>query len=255
MVRDLKQTHPQCYHFLMVAEGNRTRRLKNWKSGIRLKGIEELIAHLPEVSAVYQRNRKLRRIAFLIDRAQGDFVTALEATLSGFHLVTFDAMRDVMEIEFLLRDFYYEPSHIAEWLDGGDECRYSKFRPAILRHRHAARFERQPQDLSEAKDYKGHSMFLHVSPYRNPFGEFGLNQSDQGFAADSGFWEMYEHGRRVVHAIHNLRRKVARHLKSPWGPERGLKNFKRGWHATQTMQTVFRALIDVMMKDECTGDA
>ena len=82
--------------------------------GVRLKGYEELIGHLEDLERVFEKSRRLRSISFLVGRARGDFHTALEAALSGFHAVAFDAMRDVMEIEFLFREFYYEPNHIEE---------------------------------------------------------------------------------------------------------------------------------------------
>ena len=255
VLKDLETTRPCLYRYLKGADSNRAERLKHWKSGIRLKGLEDLIVHLPEVAAVYERNRKLRHIAFLINRVHGDFVTAVEATLSGYHLVTFDAMRDVMEIEFLLRDFFFHPEHIDEWLTATDQRRLAKFRPAVLRQRHAARFGKQPQDLSESYDYSGHSKFLHVSPYSNPFGNVGLNVGDIAFAADSGFWEMYEHGRRVLFAIHRLRRKLAKHLSSPLGPERGLKDFRNGWQTTQMWQTLFLAMVEVMNREEEDSNA
>ncbi len=253
-MKDIETTLPNIYESLRLAESNRAERLKHWKQGIRFNGIEELISHLSELTAVYRRNRKLRRIAFLVERARGDFITALEATLSGFHLVTFDAMRDVMEIEFLLRDFCLSPEHIEEWLDANESNRYTRFRPAILRQRYAQHLGKLPQDLGEAADYKGHSRFLHVTPIINPFGKVGLNSGDIAFGADSGFWEMYEHGRRLIFAAHNLRRKVAKHLKAPIGPERGLKNFKRGWQATQTWQGLYMAMVEVILEEGKSGN-
>jgi hypothetical protein len=218
-----------------------------------MAGYEELIFHLGEVVEVYRRNRRLQPIAFLIDRAQADFVTALEATLSGFHTVAHDAMRDVMEIEFLLRDFFFEPDHIHEWITASQKLRNDNFRPSVLRQRHAARLGMKPEDLTEAVDYRGHSMFLHVSPYQYPFGGPGITDHDIAFSADSGFWEIFEHGRRLVFAIHRLRRKVAPHLRSPWGPARGLKSFRDGWQRTQEWQAIFRALTEVA-KEETLED-
>ena len=76
-----------------------------------------------------------------------------------------------------------------------------------------------------------------------------FTDGDIAFSADSGFWEIFEHGRRLLFAIHRLRRKVAPHLRSPWGPERGLRKFRAGWQATQEWQAVFRALIEVAREE------
>lgn len=249
VVKALSETHPTTTSFLRRAEVNRTRRLKYWQHSGRMQGYEELISHLTEVGQVYRRNRRLRPIAFLIDRAQADFVTGLEATLSGFHSVAHDAMREVMEIEFLLREFYHEPDRIQEWLKASPKQQNDKFRPAILRQRHAARHNVKPENLVEANDYRSHSLYLHVTTAKNPFGGPGISDEDIAFSADSGFWEIFEHGRRVLFTIHWLRRKIAPHLRSPWGPKRGLRKVRAAWHATQNSQVIYHALMKVMREE------
>lgn len=253
-LRDLSKTRPKTAWHLSQAQSNREERLSRYFESVRLRGYEELIQHLEELEPVFQNSRKLRPISFLIGRARGDFQTALEAALSGFHSVAFDAMRDVMEIEFLLREFYFEPGHIGQWISCSNQERNNKFRPAVLRQRHAHRLGKSPQDLEEATDYRGHSTFLHVSPYQNPFGSPGLSESSTGFAVDSCFWEIFEHGRRLLFGAHKLRRKLARHIKSPWGPERGLKEFRDAWERTRETEMIFRALLEVL-QDEQNGDA
>jgi hypothetical protein len=74
-------------------------------------------------------------LKFLIDRTIADFETALEATLSGYWAVTFDAMRDVLEIQFLPMDFALTFAHITEWLDADDRTLKNKFEPASVRQR------------------------------------------------------------------------------------------------------------------------
>jgi len=253
LLRDMARSHPKTAAQLSTARSNREQRLARLVPGARLKGYEELINHLETLEPVFEKCKKLRPIAFLVGRVRGDFHTALEATLSGFHSVAHDAMRDVMEIEFLLRDFYYEPQHIERWVSCTDKERNDRFRPALLRQRHARRLGKEPQDLAEA-DYRAHSTFLHVSPHRNPFGGPGLSDSKVPFADDSCFWEIFEHGRRVLFALHQLRRKVARGVKSPSGPERGLKKFRDAWQRTQEMQAIFLALLQAARQSE-TADA
>ena len=46
----------------------------------------------------------MSEVAFLIRRAAADYEMAIEAALSGMNTVVFDAMRDVMEIEYLQID-------------------------------------------------------------------------------------------------------------------------------------------------------
>ncbi len=240
----LAKTHPKTAAHLSQAQSNLKERLSQYLGGARLQGYEELIDHLEKLEPVFKKSRKLRGISFLIVRGREDFQTALAATLSGFHSLVHDAMRDVMEIEFLLRDFYHEPQHIQQWLECIPKERNNRFRPAILRQRHAARLGKQPQNLGEASDYQAHSMFLHVSPYHNPFGGPGLIESTLPFARDMCFWEIFEHGRRLLLAAHRLRRKVASHIKSPRDQQRGLRHFRDAWHRTQEMQSIWSALLE-----------
>ena len=243
LLRRLAKDHPRTAEQLSRAHSNRELRLSQYLGGARLKGYEELISNLEALESVYRKARKLRDIAFLIRRAKGDFETALEAALSGFHAVAHDAMRDVMEIEFLLRDFIFEPSHIDQWLSCTPKERHDRFRPAILRQRHAQRLGKAPQDLGEATDYKAHSQSLHVTPRASPFGGPGLAGATLPFAEDSCFWEIFEHGRRLLFAVHYLRRKLARHVPSPRGPERGLPRVRDAWRRTQEMQSMYVALL------------
>ena len=249
-LRSLKDTHPAIAHYLTIAHKKREKRLHQYGSKIRFDGLEELLTHLEELNGVYRKSKKLCGIAFLIYRVHADFCTAIEASLSGYFGVASDAMRDVMEIEFLLRDFYFEPAHIQEWLGCDENERNNRFRPGILRNRHAAREGILPQDMSEAKDYRAHSIFLHVTPFRSPFGGPGLMPPLIPFGEDACFWDMFEHGRRVLFECHRLRRKLASYIKSPWGLERGLKKFRNGWRGTQEMQQVVFVLLDVIKEHD-----
>ncbi|KIZ17579.1 hypothetical protein [Streptomyces natalensis] len=59
---------------------------------------------------------ELSKLAFIVERTHADFMTALEATLSGYFSVASDAMRDVLEIQYLLMDFAINPGHADDWL-------------------------------------------------------------------------------------------------------------------------------------------
>jgi hypothetical protein len=181
LLNQFAETHPLLAESLRRAHDYRLKRLEHLISGSRLAGLEALSLHLTKLENTFQSHPDLNNIAFLINRVKGDYEKALEAALSGLHSVASDSMRGVMEIEFLLRDFLHEPKHINEWLTSNEKERYKKFKPAALRERHAQRLGNKPQDMSEAVDYKGHSMFLHVSPVLYPFGGNAISKSDDIF--------------------------------------------------------------------------
>jgi len=176
--------------------------------GATLKGCDELLNHLTAVELTFRADSQLKDIAFLIARARGDFETALETTLAGLHAVVFDSMRDVMEIEFLLRDFVDNPGHMNEWLTVSDRKRREKFDPAMLRKRFAERQGSKPEDMIEAKDYKAHSQYLHVTPYSNPFGSPGFVDDSHPGILGAYFWELLEHGRRLIFVIFRLQNNI-----------------------------------------------
>lgn len=182
----------------------------------------------------------------MISRARADFETAVEAGLTGLHGVVADAMRDVMEIEFLLRDFLHEPGHIEEWLNADERTRHNKFRPAILRQRQAQRLQVRPEDMSEATDYRAHSTFLHVNPVRNPLGDKGFSSDQDPITADSWFQEIFEHARRLVLIIHELLT-LSGSGETP-DPATELTEFRRAWELTQDMQAIFLALMNASLR-------
>lgn len=244
LLEQLSARCPTVASGLRTAEDNRTRRLGSYLQGVRIAGLEELLTHLVQVEQAFATRIDLRPIASLAARARADFVTALDALLSGFHSVAVDAMRDVMEVEFLLREFRHAPSKIKIWAQADFKQLNDQFRPAVLRQLHANRVGAKPQDLAEAADYKAHSSFLHVTPYQGPFGGPGIVADSVPFAADGCFWEIFEHARRLLFEFHALKRVVARRLPMPAGPRRGLKAVREAWRRTQEMQAIFLALIE-----------
>jgi hypothetical protein len=214
-----------------------------------LTGLEELLTHLAEVEQALAIRADLRPIASLAARARADFVTALDALLSGFHAVAVDAMRDVMEIEFLLREFRHAPDKIKVWAQADFKQLNDQFRPAVLRQLHANGVGAKPQDLSEAADYKAHSSFLHVTPYQGIFGGPGIVADNVPFATDGCFWEIYEHARRLLFEFHALKRVVAARLRMPAGPRKGLKAAREAWKRTQEMQAIFLALVEAAAEE------
>lgn len=252
VVTALMKSHPKLARHLRVAEELRRNRLKRYANGLRLRGLEELLTHLEELELNFQKHKTLRLTSFLLLRAREAFVTSLEAVLSGYNTVAFDAMRFVMEIEFLFRDFRYNGHHLKDWLTCSEKDRYGRFRPAILRERNAKRLKKVTKDLSEAIDYKAHSRIVHVGPFKNPFsGTAGLSTPDFPFGEDAPFWDIFEHARRLLLQVHGFQRRHAPRITMPRGlKDDGLPKFKKAWEATQQMQGMAYALTKVAITSE-----
>ena len=150
-LQQLADKYPHLTEPLIRAALNRTIRLRAWtESDRQLAACDEILAYLSAIDQYFRENYVLTKIVFLVHRAYGDFVTAIEGSLSGFHKVVSDAMRDVMEIEFLIRDFTIFPSNLDEWLSGSEKVRRNKYSSAALRRRYAASKSNNPQDMNEA---------------------------------------------------------------------------------------------------------
>jgi len=103
-------------------------------------------------------------------------------------------MRDVMEIEFLLRDFAAEPRNLDTWLAADFKTLSDRFRANHLGQRHAGRLGKRPEELGEHSDYKAHSFALHVTPWPSPFSAKGFRGADVSFGIDMAFWELFDTG-------------------------------------------------------------
>jgi hypothetical protein len=131
----LAESKPLIAQALTAAERRRVERLSRYLPGMRLQGLAQLFAYLDAALASYRSAADLADLAPLVSRVRSDFETALEATLSGYQGVASDAMRDVMEIEYLLLDFVAESGHSEEWLRANRRTRLRDFSPAALRER------------------------------------------------------------------------------------------------------------------------
>src|SRR4051812_16871258 len=105
LLSEVIATKPKTAAILKHAHDMRESKLREYMNGVRFAGFEELISHLELVESFLRNHSRLKKLAFLIQRSRGEFGVALEALLSGLHAVAHDAMRAVMEVEFLLRDF------------------------------------------------------------------------------------------------------------------------------------------------------
>ena len=244
LVKKLAPTHPRVARLLSTAHKNRLERLELYFSGARLRGLEELLSYLETAEQSCLQHKRLKKISLLIARVRADFETALEATLSGFHSVVFDAMRDVMEAELLLTDFGIEPKHIDEWLNADERTRQKRFSPAVLRKRHGILAGLSPQDVPGYRDYKSHSVFLHVTPRQNPLGDKGLVTGQEPFGADSCFWDIFEHARTIVFLIHAVRKRLAPRAKRGPHPSTGLPKVRDAWRSTQEVNELFLLLLE-----------
>ncbi len=241
---ELVTRYPRLARSLMQAEATRRGQLDALLDGARLRGADELLRHLDTVAEAFEGEPALREIASLIRRAAAEIETGIEATLSGYLAVVTDAMRDVLEIEMLLLDFALEPARIQRWLAADSRTRWREFKPAELRTRLRNAGVGRYANLTSDPDYQGHSEALHVSPHEHPLFRKGIQAEGGDFLVpDGGFWELFEHARRLLFAIDSLRDRVAT---TDWGKiARGddLIAVHDAWARTQQMQEMWLAML------------
>jgi hypothetical protein len=154
----LRATHPRLARQLVAAQRTRTVRAALLADGVRFLGLEELLSKLDQIAVAWGRDSKLGRIAFLVRRAVADFETAIEAAVSGYPAVGSDSMRDIMEMELLLLDFFNDPDQIEVWLSAEQRTRRQKFSPGAVRSRVIATgLHEIVRDERVAIDYRAHS--------------------------------------------------------------------------------------------------
>lgn len=240
---------PRLAAALRRAEQQRVRVAVPRLHGARLKGLDELLRHLDEVHQAFTANAALSRIAYLIHRSRADLETATEATLSGYVAVVADAMRDVMEIENLLLDFAVNPAHIDEWSIPDRKTRLRKFDPAKVRARlHAAGDDRYSA-TGASPCYQVHSETLHVSPSDVSWFPRGCAADDE-LASDIGFWEIFEHARRLLHAIQRLTGALAPGSAVDEIAGQELVDVQDAWRRTQDMQEIVVAFARVAARTQ-----
>lgn len=216
MLKTITPDYPNLGAALNRAETNRAFRFKSLaKAGRQLHALDEILAYTGELERYFTEAPKVSRIAFLLHRVHGDLATAVESFLSGFHKTVLDAMRDVMEIEFLMRDFAITPWHIEEWLTASPKIRHNKFRPAVLRQRYAASKERTASDMPEADDYRGHSGLIHVLPYENFIVGATPGEAADALGSIVCLYDIFEHARRFFAAVGQLSDRLELHCPTP----------------------------------------
>ncbi|MGW2214621.1 hypothetical protein ACWCSD_06520 [Nonomuraea sp. NPDC001684] len=211
-------------------------------SNIRLQGANELLVQLDQISGAFEAEANLKPLKFLIDRCTADFETAIEATLSGYWAVAFDAMRDILEIQFLLMDFALTPAHADEWLSAEDRILKRKFSPVAVRRRLKAADVGNLEEDGASIDYKGHSMGLHVRPNNMLVPTKGLS-SLHPLHRDIGFWEIFEHPRNLFIAIAMFTHAVAPDSEADRLASEDPPLVVAAWIETNQAQTLFRAIM------------
>ncbi len=172
-------------------------------TGVRGRGFDDLLRHLAELITVAEREPKLERIVFFARRALADVEVGLVSAYHGMLSVATDAMRDMMEIQLLLRHFSNEPSDLERWWQSSKKDRKRDFGPARLRKIHQGRIGVAVASLKEVQDYASHSGMLHVTPEPGP--RRGVaSEPDMLFEIDLVFAEILWHSVGVIHQYHDV---------------------------------------------------
>lgn len=166
-----------------------------------LAGLGEGRDHLASLSKLYGTLGDACDIAFLVDRAVDDIDLGFESLLAGRHGLVGDAMRDVMEIEMLLRDFAGDKDRLERWLKSDDRTRRREYAPAVVRRRVAEDlYPGKALDLPEAREYSAHSVALHPTPYRPLTGGREFCETTDPHTIHHLLGELVEHTARVIRA-------------------------------------------------------
>lgn len=200
--------------FLIEANALRGRRLFAIQSDLSpmLHGFNELVNHATELEDHFSTDADLSGLTFLVKRFRSDVEVAVEALLGGRHGVLAAAMRDVMELELLLRDFSFDTAHIVKWLTCDEATRVGYFSPGQVRHRLAmVLYPGQNVDLPDAVEYTFHSKGTHATPNSPPdFDNVLSTESEPGRLLFYSF-EIVEHARRFFAAVYLLMRALNQH--------------------------------------------
>ena len=241
LLADVKKTLPRVGAALASANAAREWSLRGYAGGARLRGLEQLYEYLERSEQLLTESMWARDFAFLVRRIRTNFDVALESTLSGHVSSALEAMRDVLEIELLLRDFTAFPDHASEWLSASERDRSKRFGAAELRRRQRSIGHHWSE--SDESDYRGHSMALHVTPSHAPF-----NTKRSGeqilFGVDMGFWDMFDHARRIVVVLDTMFTERQIGPKPVCDPNRDLSALKAGWACTLHIQRIFTSLLE-----------
>lgn len=240
--RALERRAPRVAAITKRLRRTREGQLEQYAGGARVVGLDQLLGYLEKAEAVFAAGPPLlAQTELLVKRAHADFVIALDATLAGLLSVAADAMRDVLEIEMLLLDFALDPDRLDRWLSADDGSRRREFAPVRVRERLEAAGVGEVTSSVFGLDYAAHSAMLHVNPRPLPLG--GKAPTEDGFELDAGFWEIFEHGRRLLLAVEAIR--VRAHKGDPrLEPLGPLDAFRDAHDRVMEMQEMFLGFLE-----------
>jgi len=249
----LAEDHERLALVLAAAEIRRASAIFTLASDARIKGIDELLTKLDKISTAFEGDSRLAKLSFLIVRVTADFETALEATISSYVAVAFDAMRDVLETQYLLFDFGRDEQLIDEWLQGDDKTLRDKFGPVHVRRRLKDGGIGDFGDNAQSADYKGHSQMLHLRPPRwSVLPSKGRVRPDL-FSDDMGFWEIFEHAHGLWQALAFLVTKIAPDSEANRILSAEPCGISDAWQQTNRSQTLFTGIMEAGLNRQ-SGD-
>lgn len=165
-------------------------------------GLDDFIPLLDRLALIFAvvDHGLYQPISILILRAIEDFQVGIFLTLCQVQGDVVELMRDVLEIELLIREFRHDKAGMKDWMNADPERRKNFYSANALRQRHANRIGVNAKDLPDASDYKLHSQALHISPLSQvpPFKLRGINLTDDPFAVDLGFRELFYHAESLL---------------------------------------------------------
>lgn len=170
-----------------------------------LPAFGQALSHCDELAESFAAQRDLAGLAFLVRRSRADLEISIDALLLGRQSVIADSMRDVMEIELMLRDFTARKDSIDAWLNADEKSSWNNFSPKEVRRRLANDlYPSKGFDLPEADEYAVHSAGLHPSPQPSPHREKEITDGvhDGHTLFEAG--EIIEHAARFFTAAHAL---------------------------------------------------
>ncbi len=97
--------------------------------------MDALLTWLDDVAEAFDRDARPAGVAFLVGRVAADVETATEVALCGYTSVALDALRDVLEIEYLLHVFAVTSGQMDRWLTADARTLKREFAPVEARKR------------------------------------------------------------------------------------------------------------------------
>lgn len=163
-------------------------------------GVHEFLCWLQDATDRFGRHPVLRDLDCLLSRIRADYECSIVALFNGGFSLVWDLMRDVMEVDYLLRDFAYAPQHVADWLQCDEGRRINFYGPAALRERYAAMLGVAVADLLDRHQYRAHSQMLHVQP-GEAFLSRGIAKSETPIGIAFVLHDMFVHAGELLSTL------------------------------------------------------